>query len=536
MRLVANYASITQMSFRNLILALTFLAIFVMGLRPSIDTDTWWQLRTGELIAQQRAIPTTDSFSFTREGQAWRYPSSAWLMELKLHFIYEWFGAGGLNIWMATMITLAFAFVYLAMSGGGFMRAFVLVLATAVSGVYWAARPYMATFVFSAIFLWILEDFRWKRPSPPASLVAARGGSLGTGSLLQSRRGVPGQMRSPRRLIWLPILMALWVNSHPGFAMGFILIGTYFVDELLRWLSANWPLKRAKVRKAIRGRLGILLLVIVGMVVAACLNPTGPAIFQYPFETVSIGVLRDYIQEWQSPNFHLIAAQPFIWLLLLTLAAVGLARKRIALSDFLLVGVSVYLTLLAGRNMPLFALAAPIVLSRYATPVIEEIRKALKWRNRTRPASTGRMQSVLNITIVLVLGVVVLVRAWMVTPEPVNEADFALDAPVGAVEYIKEHQPAGRLFNSYNWGGYLIWNLRDYPVYVDGRTDLYSDGLLREWLSTVNANAGWDSALRRWDIRLVLIEPEWPLARILPNEGWQLLYEDEHSVLYGRPQ
>jgi hypothetical protein len=509
------------MSFRNLILALTFLAIFVMGLRPSIDTDTWWQLRTGELIAQQRAIPTTDSFSFTRDGRNWRYPSTAWLMELSIFMIYRSFGAGGLNIWMAAMITLAFAFIYMAMSGGGFLRVFVLVLATTVSAVYWAARPYMATFVLSAAFLWILEDFRWD-PSPLSPLP-------------QSRRGVPHK-KNPRRnkLIFLPILMMLWVNSHPGFALGFILVGIYLLDELIRTISANWPLKKIKFRKLLRGRLGNLFLIAIAMLLAACLSPAGLTIFSYPFETVSIGVLRDYIQEWQSPNFHQLAAQPFIWLLLFTLLFIGVARKRIAFSDFLLISVSVYLTLLAGRNMPLFALVAPIVLTRYAKPVIDEIRKKFKWR--TKPAKASRWQSTLNVVIVLVIGLVVILRAWMIYPNSINEADYATKTPVSAVDYIKEHQLAGNLFNSYNWGGYLIWNLREYPVFVDGRTDLYSDDLLTEWLNTVSASDGWRETLEKWNIGLVLIEPSWPLAKLLPAEGWQLLFEDQYSVLYIKPQ
>lgn len=509
------------MSFRTLILAITFLAIFAMGLRFSVDTDTWWQLRTGELIAEEGAIPKTDSFSFTREGEVWRYPSTAWLMELKLYFIYDWFGPGGLNIWMAAVITLAFAFIYLSMPGGGFLRAFVLVLATTVSGVYWAARPYMATFVLSAVFLWILEDFRWRRPSPPTPL-------------LQGRRGVPSKMRfSPNRLIWLPILMILWVNSHPGFAMGFILVGIYFVDELVGWLVADWPLRRKKVQAALRGRVGAVSLVILAMLVAACLNPAGPAIFGYPFETVSIGVLRDYIQEWQSPNFHELSAQPFIWLLLLTLGALGTARKRIALSDFLLLAVSVYLTLLAGRNMPLFALVAPIVLTRYATPAIEEGRKYLGWKAK-KEINAPRWQRTFNFGIVLALALVVSARALMIYPPETNKDEYMEDAPVRAVDYLKRERASGRLFNSYNWGGYLIWNLRDYPVFVDGRTDLYSNALLTEWLDTVSGDQGWQATLAKWDIGLVLIEPTWPLAKLLPTEGWRLLYEDEHSVLFER--
>jgi hypothetical protein len=228
-----------------------------------------------------------------------------------------------------------------------------------------------------------------------------------------------------------------------------------------------------------------------------------------------------------------LAAQPFIWLLLLTIAAIGAGRKRIALSDFLLLAVSVYLSLLAGRNLPLFALVAPIVLTRYAVPVIAEARKYVNWRDKSLGKTNG-WRGALNWAILVVLTAVVFARAWVVFPEEVNKTDYVDDAPVGAVEFIKEQQPIGRIFNSYNWGGYLIWNLRSYPVYIDGRTDLYNDGLLDEWLNIVSGNAGWDNALRKWDMRLVLIEPTWPLAKILPNEGWQLLYQDEYSVLYER--
>src|SRR3972149_9940922 len=162
------------MSFRTLVIAVTFLLIFFAGLQFSVDNDTWWQLRTGELIAEQGAIPTTDSFSYTRSGEPWRYPSSAWLSEVRLFYIFETFGPGGLNIWVAFLVTVAFFLIYLSMSGNLFLKSFVLILAVLSSGIYWAARPYMVSFVLAAIFLWILEDYRWQRQN---------------------------------RLIWLPVLM-----------------------------------------------------------------------------------------------------------------------------------------------------------------------------------------------------------------------------------------------------------------------------------------------------------------------------------------
>ena len=35
-----------------------------------------------------------------------------------------------------------------------------------------------------------------------------------------------------------------------------------------------------------------------------------------------------------------------------------------------------------------------------------------------------------------------------------------------------------------------------HPVFVDGRTDLYGDELLREYLATIFANSGWRETLR----------------------------------------
>jgi hypothetical protein len=126
-------------------------------------------------------------------------------------------------------------------------------------------------------------------------------------------------------------------------------------------------------------------------------------------------------------------------------------------------------------------------------------------------------------------------RVTEALPAAANEERFAEDLPVEAVAFLQENQPEGRLFNSYNWGGYLIWALPEYPVFVDGRTDLYGDEIILDWLAIVQAQSGWEDQLEQWGADLVLIEPDWALARVLPYAGWAPLYEDEHSVLYRRP-
>ena len=253
----------------------------------------------------------------------------------------------------------------------------------------------------------------------------------------------------------------------------------------------------------------------------------------YPFKTVSIGALQDYILEWQSPDFHLRQAQPFIWLLLLTFAAVGASRRRLALTDFLLVAGFTYMALLAWRNVALYALVAPIVITRHAALVVAALGRSFGFQEAKMVDQT-RLQKVLNGVILVVLILAVLLKVGAEFPLAANQAAFRENMPLDAVAFIKRQAPPGRLFNSYNWGGYLLWELPEYPVFIDGRTDLYNDEVIDQWLRVVRGDPGWQEVLDRWDVRIILIEPSMPLVNQLENAGWQELYRDEVAVVYRR--
>lgn len=151
---------------------------------------------------------------------------------------------------------------------------------------------------------------------------------------------------------WLPVLMILWVNSHGGYLVGFILWGVYWISEVGLMVWETWFKKQSTFD--IRAFGTPLLWAGILMLIAVCINPYGPSMLMYPFKTLNIGVLRDYIQEWQTPEFHSISVQPFAWLMLLTFGAVGASRQKLAFIDFALVGLFFYMGLLAGRNVALF--------------------------------------------------------------------------------------------------------------------------------------------------------------------------------------
>jgi hypothetical protein len=138
---------------------------------------------------------------------------------------------------------------------------------------------------------------------------------------------------------------------------------------------------------------------------------------------------------------------------------------------------------------------------------------------------------VLLITVIAVSSLLYLV----VRLAPVN-IDIVLRArlPVDAVTALHEIRPPQPLLNSWNFGGYLIYFARDYPVFIDGRADLYR-GFAWTYIDILTAKPGWRDKLAEWDIQSVLIEPRTLIADALRAEpGWSVAYEDDVAVLFVR--
>lgn len=490
------------MSTSRLVTWITFLAVFAMAARVSMDSDTWWHLRVGQWMIENRALMTGDVFSYTRAGAEWLYPRL--VVQVPMAWIYQTFGPGGLNVWTAGMVTLAFAFIWKAMEGGPFTKAFITVLGVVVSGVYWGARPYMVSFVLGAVFLWILEDFRARRKD---------------------------------RLWLLPILMVVWANAHGGFAVGFMLGGMYGVAQLkVEGARLVTHLREKNKLSTFKLDPSTQKLILIGLLLplAVCLNPAGSRFLLYPFQTVKIESLQDFINEWQSPNFHESGVQPFLWLLFLTLGAVGASRKDLSLVDFLLVSVFAYMGLLAGRNVALFGLFAPVVLARHAGPVLERVRETVGVRAPRLDRVRSPLQGWVNRILLGVVLLAVLAKVSLVVPEAINVEAYGRGLPLDAVTFLKETHPPGRLFNSYNWGGYLQWVLPEYPLFVDGRTDLYDDEIIGQFFQVVWAEEGWEDVLDQWEVNLVFLEKDVPVVSKLADAGWTQVYADDQAVIFAR--
>ncbi len=478
--------------------AILFILLFAMAVRTPTDTDTWWHLRTADTMLANHAVPLTDPFSLTRAGQPWI--DQSWGSQLIMIGFYRLFGGAGqlgdggnlgLAVYMALLATGGMTFVYLMCEGNVYLRALVLILGTATAAVFWSPRPQMTSFFLSAVVLYLLY--------------------------LYKRRHID-------RLWLIPVLMVFWVNLHSGFAIGFILLAGVIAGEILgRIFDAQnpdvltWP------------QIGKLIAITVIAAVALVINPNTTQMWGYPFRTVGIGVLQQFIQEWASPNFHQRETWPFVIMLLGTLAAVGLSGKRIDWTDLTLVSGTAFLSLYAGRNISTFAVVAAPVLSRHLNAILEA--QGIRMQ-RARPPRG--LAIVLNWAL---LALIIFGAGFKiaVATNPKTVITAQTDAlPVKAVEYLNQAKPAGPMFNTYNWGGYLMFAAPEYPVFVDGRTDLYDDEILSQWLDA-ETGRNWQPVFEKWNIQLAVIERDSTLAQLLRKEpAWKEVYQDTQASIFQR--
>lgn len=486
------------LSTRRLLVFVLLAAVFTMTGAQITDPDFWWHLRTGQFIFETGAIPHADIFSHTAQGKEW--VTHEWLAEVLMFAIYRWAGWGGLVVAFSLVMTAALWIAYAVCAKRAphpYVAGAVVLLGALATAPMWGVRPQMISFLFTSIYVAVLGEY-------------ARG----------------GRAKSLWRLV---PLMLVWVNMHGGYALGLALIALTGAGTVLD------ELMRERGERQVFPRLRPLLLLFAACVLVVPLNPNGLRMFSYPFETLNSHAMHAYIEEWFTPNFHLIIGQPFALLLFATLVALALSPKRARHGELLLLCVAAYAALRAWRNIPLFALVAMPLLAEHAWHVLTN-RAWWRWLTVPEKRETGTKALVqLALNFVLLICVPVALCVANVSKVVAKQATVETEKfPSAAVEFLRAHPESGAIYNEYGWGGYLIWKL--YPqreVFIDGRADVYGDAFMEEALSTMVGERDWRTPLERYGVRTVLIKPDAALASLLRQDaGWRSVYEDRQAVIF----
>jgi len=492
--------------FENFTFVVTLLMVFMIAARAPLDNDLWWHLRSGELTWQTLQPTLQDQFSYTRLGQPWI--NHSWLSQVVLYALFHFGDAFALGTLTALMAVICMGLVYSQCEGAALLKSAVVLFGSMVASVVWSPRPQMFSLLLFSLMGFFLNYYQKHKNAP----------------------------------LWIiPLLFALWSNLHGGYPLGIMLMGVTIIGGTLE--NVLGPGGKGSMDRQQIIKLGFCCSL---SIIFLLINPNGFNTWMIPFKTINVEALRNLISEWASPDFHDPVQQlMLVFWFLLFFGAVFSSRKPNWI-EFLTIVIFGGMAFVSRRNFGPFAISASPILSRYlwnifqllrdspfGNVIIGKMQKASE-RSTSDLFKQSRWKTIINLSFIVLIASTAFCKLYFVTHPPLYQNFLAKLYPVKAVNWLKLNNLQGNMLNEYDWGGYLIWNLRDKYVFVDGRTDLFGDEIINQWVDMIQASDNMPMLLDAWKINLILITPDHPASKILPLQGWRTVYRDEIAVIIAR--
>ena len=451
------------------------LAAVGAAVRLRVDPDLWGHLRFGLDLLDAGRLSAHDPYSFAQDVP---WINHEWLSELSMAVAYRTAGASGLLILKCVVLGIAFAIV---------------------AALARPARPELRGWLATATFIGLFPTVGTLRPQLWTVL-----GLAVLCAILSGRA----------RLLWMPLLFALWANLHGGWIVGAGVAGLWIVGQLLDSRSVRAVLPAT--------------LALAASLLATLANPYGRELWKFLLATVRMS--RPDITEWR-PYWEDFGPEHLVlWPLSAAILAVTLATRR--------------RTLRFAPLLPaLWLMASGLLVSRLAPlgSLLVLFFAADAWRKEPRDGTAvaeepadGLAKRLISAAVLAAASLPILVsearclpvdQSWK--PDPV--AAGALDVP----------EVTGKLVLPFTWGEYAIWHWGGkLLVSIDGRREtVYSQEAIDRHIALLSAAPEGLEYLAR-------VRPEYawlpgapeasPLASWLLDRGYRLDVRTPESFIATR--
>jgi len=350
--------------------------------------------------------------------------------------------------------------------------------------------------------------------------------------------------------IWLlPFLMALWVNLHGAFVLGFALTVLVLIGETIKRLIC-WRAAVLSWRA-----IGLLFAVAALLPLAILINPQGTLIYVYLQNYFA--PYQNLIVEWMSTDIRTLLGMMYFGIAALVALVFLLHRKHtqsrphpkvsgIDPTDILVYSVFFCLGVSAIRNQIWFGLViTPLIAANarglhLSSPM--HPGRILESRPRTRTPSPASSHPWINAFFagLIILGMLVSLP-WVKIYLPLTNAKRSVlspSTPVAAVAFLQAQGWSYPVFNYASYGSYLTWN---YPytrlVFGDARTELYPAYVWADYFAITRARYDWEDLLNAWGIDLLMLDRAGQpllIEAVEASSNWERRYEDETTIVFGR--
>ena len=475
----------------------TFLMGLFMSFEAITDNDYFWHVAVGKWIDINKSIPNKPLFSWWGLEQNYNWTSHEWLTEWIMYKL----GDAGCLIIMLIIFLLLYYIMYKMLKVKAsklFDIRWIYLLMMTVFFKVTGPRPYIISLLFFAYLIYVLMSYLDKE-------------------------------KHFDKLIWtLPIMQLLWANLHGGSSsMPYLFIIIILITDLFikvfkikdeRWTSYLLDKKQIKT----------LLINLLLIIIATCINPTGYKLVIYPFTNMLDTNMVDLILEWQSPSFHGLLGMYIFIMIFIPVFNMIFYKKKFKFYEKTIFGLMFYMCLISQRFIGMFGIYSTWILGKYLffdDRLYEIIEKPFVKFEKLIKAS---FIAILIVTLILIG------YKQINSFKLVDNHGFYSD---NAVKKIIELQPK-RMYNDFGAGGYLLYKLSEYnalddvEIFIYGLGDVFSNNILPDSIMIYNAKDA-RKYIEKYDFDLILTVSISPLRYYLEEcEDWEIEYHDDMNYIF----
>lgn len=478
------------------ILIIFFLLAFTS---PFLDSDFGWHLKTGEFILQEGHIPRSDIFSYSFPDYKW--VDYEYLFHILIFLIFSVFGIYGVSVLFALLNIVLFLFLVPKINSPRLPFVFNSLIGLFVFFILLpliSVRPVIFTWFGFVLILIILH---------------------------KARKDIKKEY-----LLWfLPLIFLIWANFHPGFPIGLFLILFFMAVENRKvnspaYLKTEILAKRNEVmsRNGIK-KLGIIFIL---SLFATFINPYFYNLHFSIFNVLTDTFAKTYIFEWQPLNIaHIFGVSYILFALFFFLLAIFTGLKKGEITDFMIALFFFVFGFLSFRNGAFFIFSA--------LPEIYRRLEGLKLADSFSAVLNNK--PIISVVLILVIfSPLFFMKLHLISFSEQEKEKY----PIEAIEYLKNNSYYNNVFNFYNWGGYLIWNVPKKKIFIDGKMPEWktqNKHILKDYDKIANLKEGWNDKIKEYNIDLVFLPINTPLISALKiTNDWKEMFRDQKSVIMFR--
>jgi hypothetical protein len=271
------------------------------------------------------------------------------------------------------------------------------------------------------------------------------------------------------------------------------------------------------------------MIVLVSITVVTLINPVSLRALSTVTSWLGNDYLMSHTQETISPNFSDSGFWVLMAFIVFSIFILALKHTKFPPRMAFILSVFTAMVLLSARNVHFYGVVAPFVLvSLFSTQQIVSPLQRIE-------QLIGKIESQLRGILWPALSVLVGIILLAITPIGKLERFSPSFFPIQATEWLKSNPQDGNMFNTFDWGGYLSFELwPEKLVFIDSQGDVYGEAFIREYEQIITLGDGWQNILTKYNVKWALVPTDWKLATALGKARWMEVYRDDTAVIFVR--